>query len=449
MNKFVKIICVLVTLSMIMMVGGCSKSKVSKDNNSDTANTVKDNGNDKQKDEVTKLKLVTISTDETRVNIMENYIKPNSEKELPNFKIEFEPGGGGEDLANKMKTYNAAGDLPDVWYSEASYAPPIIEVGNQLDLTPYITKDGFIDKYSVKDALKFKDGKIYALSSGSDTFFTPRIFYNKKIFQENGIEIPETFDELIEVCKTLRSKDIVPVTTMGKGGWAPQLYLFQTMVQIEDPEVMKQLLSNEIDFTNPVIKNGLARIEELAKVGAFPKGIATLDYGPAKEMFVSGKAAMYWMFTWELPSLSEDPNVDFFPWPSDGSKYNRNNVVQYWGSPLGGYAVSATSENIEEAVKLAEFCAMQDAKYFNSQNAPVTLDTGNEITGVSELMSRNLDHFNNAETKIASFMTNAMDAKTSAEFASYGAMLLTGDYSAEQFVKDFNKIWLENTWFDK
>lgn len=442
MKKFQQVMCIVLSLMMVMMFGGCSNSKqVAKDNET----SIKNN---EEKTDPVKLKIVTISTDETRVNIMNDFIKPNSEKEFSNYKIEFEPGGGGEDLANKMKTYNAAGDLPDVWYSEASFAPPIIEVGNQLDLTPYITEDGFIDKYSVKDALKSRDGKIYALSSGSDTFFTPRIFYNKQIFKENGIEIPQTFDELLEVCKILNDKEIIPVTTMGKGGWAPQLYLFQTMVQIEDPDVMTQLLNNETDFTNPVVKNALGRIETLAKSGAFPQGIATLDYGPAKEMFTSGKAAMYWMFTWELPNFSEDPNVDFFPWPSAGPKYDSSKVVQYWGSPINGYAVSAQSENIEEAVKLAEFCATQDALYFNSQNAPVTLDTGVKIEGVSELMQKNLDHFNNADTKIASFLLNAMDARTSAEFASYGAKLLTGEYSSEEFADDFNKIWLENTWFN-
>lgn len=447
MSKISKTVSMILASVMIVSLAACGSSGEEKENNAaQPAETKQEVKNEEKKDPV-KLKLLTISTDESRISIMDNFIKQNYKKELPDVEIEFEPGGGGEDMANKLKTYNASGDMPDVWYSDASFATPIIKVGNQLDLTPYITKDGFIEKYSVKDALKFKDGKIYAIGAGADTFFNPRIFYHKDIFAEHNIQVPETFDELIEVCKKLNSAGVVPVSTMGKGGWAPGLFLFQTMVQIEDPEVMSTLLQNKMDFNNPVIKKALGRIEKLAKEGAFPKGIATLDYGPAKEMFTSKKAAMYWMFSWELPSLTSDPDVDFFLWPSAGSKYNAKDVVQFWGSPISGYAVFANSKNLEAAVKLAEFCAMQDALFFTSQGSPVDLNTGSKLGGVSPLMQKNLDDYNGAKTKISSFYLNAMDAKTNAEFGKLSSNLLTGDYSADQFVKDFNNVWLENTWF--
>jgi raffinose/stachyose/melibiose transport system substrate-binding protein len=400
--------------------------------------------------EKTKLKILVISADENRQKINENYIKVNLAKALPNIDLEIENGGGGDDFYNKVKTYNASGDMPDVWYSDAVTAIPIIGAGNQLDLTAAITKDGFIKKYSVPDALKFNDGKIYTLSSGCDTYFNPRIFYNKAIFAKYNLKEPATFDDLVTICKTLKKNGVAPIAMDGVAGWGPCLGLFQQMVQIEDPQVAQDLLANKTDFTNPVVKNALGRIQTLAKAGAFPDGVTTLDYGPADEMFTSGKSAMFFIFTWELPNLAKDPNVDFFLWPkatADNTKYDPTKVLQFWGSPLNGYAVFAKSKNLDAAVQLCEFCATQDALYFNDQKAPVTLDTGFKLTDVSPLMQKNLDAYAAAPTKIASIWLNCMDAKTATEFGKDTSNLETGEYSVDQFVADFNPVWQANTWF--
>ncbi|MCD9023504.1 extracellular solute-binding protein [Cohnella sp. NL03-T5] len=390
---------------------------------------------------------MTITTDEARNNIMEKFIKPNIEAALPDVEVEFEPGGGGGDFVNKMKTYNASGDLPDVWYGDSTLAPPIMEAGNLLDLTPYVTKDHFIDKYSVPDALKAKDGKVYALSSGSDTYFTPVIYYHVDMFEKAGVQIPKTFDELVKAAQTLKSKGFVPISTPGKGGWSTTVFLFQNMVQIGDPQAMADLVTNKTDFNNPSIKAGLARVEQLAKSGALPEGVANLDYGPAKELFTSKKAAMYMMMTWELPDLAKDPTVDFFPFPAASDKYDSAKVAQFWGAPLNGYSVNAKSKNVEQAVKVAEFLAMADAKYFESTGAPVALKTGNPTGELQPLMKKFLDWYNAVPTKIASYSINAQDAKVAAEFATLGQNLLTGQYTSDQFVKDFDKTWKENTWF--
>lgn len=448
-KRFLSLLICMVLLTGVLLSGCSKKEKETVNSTNDTTTKAAETTAAPAKVETEKIKLtlMTISTDENRTKIMDQFIKPNIEAAFPNVEVTLEPGGGGEDFSNKIKTYNSAGDLPDVWYGVASDATPIIEAGNMLDLTPYITKDDFISKFRIPEALVNTDGAIYTLSSGCDAYFNPRIFYNKQIFADNDIEIPTTFDELLAVIEKLNAKGITPISTPGKGGWAPQLFLFQSMVMIEDPAVMNDLLTNKTDFSNPVVLNALGRIEQLAKAGAFPEGIAGLDYGPANELFTTDKAAMYMMFTWELPNLAKNPNYDFFPWPSASDKFDGNNAIQFWGSPLNGYCVSAKSKHIEEAVALAEFCAMQDALYFNAQNAPCTLITGAEQEVTDPLMIKNLAQYDNADLKLASITLNGMDAKVNAEFASLGAKLLTGDYTAEQFVKDFEATWAGNTFF--
>lgn len=399
--------------------------------------------------EKVKLRLVSISTDDNQTAILNDFIKKNIGTALPNIEVEFEPGGGGEDMANKMKTYNSTGDLPDVWYSTSDYAYPIIAAGNQLELTDYITKDGFIGKYAVPDALKNSKGKIYCISSGADTYFTPRIYYNKKIFADNNVQIPTTWEELIAVCNTFKGAGVTPISLMGKGGWAPQLYLVQTFIQLIDPAIAQQLLTNQTDFNNPVCLEAAKKIEELAKMGAFPDGVANLDYGPSLEMFTSGRSAMFWGFTWEVPNLAKDPNIGLMLWPRLSENVDPATVTQFWGSPTNGYAVNAKSEQVAEAEQLAEFCVAMEAEFYRSKGSNTNLDPGTQVQGKSDLMDKNLEMYNNATTKIATIFLNAMDSKTAAEYGVCGDNLLTGSYSGEQYIADFQKAWAANQFFNQ
>ena len=52
------------------------------------------------------------------------------------------------------------------------------------------------------------DGKIYAVPFASQTQL---VIYNKKIFDENGISEPQTWDELIAAAEKLKAAGIIPI----------------------------------------------------------------------------------------------------------------------------------------------------------------------------------------------------------------------------------------------
>ncbi|MFI3213488.1 MAG: extracellular solute-binding protein [Eubacteriales bacterium] len=450
-----KLISTLLALSLVATaLAGCGGteeatediSSTSSESSSEVAST------ESSSDEKITLRLMTISTDGNQTTILNDYILKNIEEAFPNVELEYEPGGGGDDNANKLKTYNASGDLPDVWYSTADSAGAILSAGNMQDLTQYITDDGFIDKYAVPEALQYNDGSIYTITSGADTYFTPRIFYNKEMFEEYGLEEPTTYDELLEICVTLKENGEVPMSIAGQGGWAPQLFLMQTMIQMEDPQVAIDILSNTGDFDNQVVVNAANRISEMAQIGAFPDGVTNLSYTNSREMFTTGRAAMFGGFSWEVSGFAEleDFTVDMCMWPSASEGVVVEDTTQYWGSPLNGYAVNPNSENLEMAVKLAEFCVEQEAEFYATQGNVLNIETegASDSSEMSSLMEKNIELYNGAEQKIASIMLNCMDTKVATEFATYGSNLLTGEYSGEDFAKEFNAVWEENTYFD-
>lgn len=51
------------------------------------------------------------------------------------------------------------------------------------------------------------------------------VFYNKKVFEDNGLKVPETYEDFLTVCDTLKSKGITPVA-LGARITGPPIMLF-------------------------------------------------------------------------------------------------------------------------------------------------------------------------------------------------------------------------------
>jgi len=444
MIKLTKIASIVLSVSMVVSLAACGGTAKTDDTAKATDTATASEAAPAEK---VKLKFLSLSSDENRNNIREKYIKVNVEKEMPNVEVEYDLGGGGDDYANKLKAYNASGDMPDVWFSEQNLSSVVVAAGNALDLAPYVQKTGFDKKFTIKEVIApDANGKIYCVQPGADQYATPRLWYHKDIFTKNNVQVPKTFDELVKVCETLKGKGIVPISIVGKGGWTPNLHMLQTMIMAEDPQVAVDLVNNKTDFSNPVVKNALGRIQKLVQVGAFAQGVTNIDYGPAVEMYTSNKSAMLAMFSWELTNLEKaSPDTDFITWPSAKAGVDANASIQFWGAPLSGYLVSSKTKNPEVAAQFAMFCATQDALFYNTENkAKTALDTGVKIEGLSPLAQKNLDQFTAATLKIPSLWAATFSTKMSAEITTLDSNLLTGEYSPDDFIKAINPVWAEN-----
>lgn len=394
-----------------------------------------------------KILFLSISDSNVREKIRKDYIEANLEKELPFIELEYDLGGGGQEYANRLKIYNSSGNMPDVWFSEQNLSTVVIDSGNALDLAPYIYKWGFDKKFTDKDFLApDKNGRIYSVQSGNDRFTSPRLWYHKNIFEKYGLQVPDTYDQLLEVCQRLKENGIVPISIIGRDGWTVNLHLLQTMIMAEDPQVAVDMVNGDTDFNNPVVKRALERIVKLVQVGAFPENVASLDYEPAINLYTSGEAAMLSAFSWELKRLEKlSPDTDFIPWPSVNGGTDNTKAVQYWGAPLSGYMVWAKTENPEAAARFAMYCATQDALFYNIENkSPTMLDTGVKIDNLSALAKKDLVQLDQAHIKVPSIWSAAFNTRVSAEISVQNSKLLTGKYSPDEYIKVINPVWLEN-----
>ncbi|MFD0049616.1 ABC transporter substrate-binding protein [Actinomycetes bacterium NPDC127524] len=192
-----------------------------------------------------------------------------------------------------MKTRLIGGQGPDVFYLDASEAPGLIDTGVLEPLNKYEDKkfdEGDFEKPLLKAFQK--DGKTYGFPKGYSTL---ALFYNKKMLNDAGVEVPKTWEELQAASKKL---------TKGK-----EVYGFG-----QNPELARTYFIGESNG-GKVIKDNKANFSDPKVVSAFQPYIdqhlkdksaaqpSEVGAGWTGEMFGQGKAAMVLEGNWTIPYL--------------------------------------------------------------------------------------------------------------------------------------------------
>ncbi|WP_027408401.1 ABC transporter substrate-binding protein [Anoxybacteroides tepidamans] len=223
------------------------------------------------------------------------------EKKHPNIKVKYEVIS--DQYMDVIKTRLVGGEGPDVFYLDAFEAPALIKTGVLEPLDHYVTDDFDINDFEkpLLDAFKGEDGKIYGFPKDYSTL---ALFYNKKMFQEAGLEVPKTWDELREAAKKL---------TKGKKvygfGVAPEL---ARLYYIAESKGGKVVTDNKASFADPKVVEALQPIVDMHlkdKSAAQPSEVGA---GWGGEMFGQGKAAMVIEGNWAIPFLKDTfPNLEY------------------------------------------------------------------------------------------------------------------------------------------
>lgn len=238
---------------------------------------------------------------------------------------------GANDYSTLQNTRIAAGDVdivttngpfdlypPD--YTKGCELPAWathVENGSYLDITnePFIAN---WDPNMIKNAVTFK-GKVYGLDVGTVGF--NGLFYNKKLFEENGFKEPGTWAEFVEICKTLKAKGISPITLGMKDGWPLDAIAVSGIVGANEAdmnEFVKGLWTGTRKFTDEKTMKIWNRMAEF--VSFLEPNVQAVTYGDAPGRLVAGKAAMLYDGTWNAGAIAGlDPNFTFgyFPVPGD------------------------------------------------------------------------------------------------------------------------------------
>lgn len=289
-------------------------------------------------------------------SLIDSYMKENA-----NVKVEVE-ALQDEPYKQKFKAYAASNEVPDLFmtWGNPGFFKPIMEAGYAAELN----KDDYKDYNFIKNSLDAfsNNGKLYGLPRNTDFMV---LYYNKDIFEKNGVKVPTTIDELIQATKDFRAKGITPSSTNGKDKWAISL-LYQDLVLKEggNQQLIYDALHGKVKFAeDPILKKAAEDFKALMDAGFFQDSFTSADYGTANNMFAQEKAAMYYMGSWEVSMATNKDFSDAFKQHVDIVKFpvgKDGKATDLVGWNGGGYAVSANSKVKSEAIKLLNYMMKPD-----------------------------------------------------------------------------------------
>lgn len=275
------------------------------------------------------------------------------EKQHTNIKVKFKPfksteyntilsnsltAGTGVDIV-QLRPYSGTTSIAD-----AGYLLPIDDVKGVQEIPK-----------AYLDAARGSDQKVYGVPLSINSAV---IFYNKKVFEDNGLQPPQTWDELIYVSQALQAKGIVPIAQAGKAAYL--LSIAHSVIGTSSyggNEYVDKLLTGEVNFNDPAFKESIQHMQELAPF--FPPDFIGIDDKDAQALFYTGKAAMYINGSYRLETFEkQSPDLPIDILPGLAKEKGGDTPMINWVD--GSYGIAKATKHPEEAKIFMEFLASKE-----------------------------------------------------------------------------------------
>ena len=337
----------------------------------------------------------------------------------PDVIIEME-AISNEPYKDKLRVILGGDNAPDLFFTwDGDYVARLAEAGAIMDMTPYLQAEPELYASFNQGLLTTGqvDGKQYGVPVRTCVNF---FLYNKEIFAENGItEIPETWDEFLEICETLKSNGVTPLALGNAEAWPLLHYVSALNLRLVPEQTFNDdyyLVKGE--FTDPNYIRALQTVLDLYNNGYFMDGANSTPMAAAREMFNAGRTAMIHDQVGSFKSYYYDSmggdSWDIFPMPAfEGAEGNSDMMVGW----IDQFVMSSSCQNPEAVIDFLKF-------FYNEENQKkMTEQLGfvSTITSVSEDTSFNpCDQINTAMDIInqCSGFTCTIDLEMNASVAS-------------------------------
>ena len=267
-----------------------------------------------------------------------------------------------------LKSLFSGGTPPDIYFQWGKHlVGEYQEAGYAADLTDELDKDNWQDRFDPTVWLSAAyEGRIYLVPTSID--LSSVIWYNKTIFEQNGLEPPATWTEFMTICKTLKENGIVPICFGNKDLWPVANWAAHLISRVAGEQLYDDVLSMRpgAKFANEAFVRGLGMIEEMARAGYFNEGLNGMSDMEAIMLFFQGRAAMHpiggWIINHAKKAAPEGFEYDAFKMPAvEGGAGDQTSILQL----ASGYMVYRDTRHFGEAVEFLRYLtSLEVAKRF-------------------------------------------------------------------------------------
>ncbi|MEQ9690969.1 MAG: extracellular solute-binding protein [Bauldia litoralis] len=227
--------------------------------------------------------------------------------------------GGGFPIRNAVELALTSGEAPDVFYSWPSGAglTTYANAGYLADLTPYADKydwwarlpDWAVERNSF-------DGKLYAYPWEQDLEY---VYYNTALFEELGIDVPKSFEDVLAWCDTASEAGKIPIALGNQDLWPAVNMWTDVTALVGGRQVGLDLLQDRQDWSSAEPKNALDKILQMVEHDCFSPGFNGTSYNDSLLQFYSEQATAIWTGTWVIHTVVEnmpEDKLDIFYMPA-------------------------------------------------------------------------------------------------------------------------------------
>ncbi|TAM67576.1 MAG: extracellular solute-binding protein [Microbacteriaceae bacterium] len=302
------------------------------------------------------------------ITMVNKYSDPSTSKYFPAMAAAFEklhPGvkvniqqESDQGYKDKIKVLASSNSIPDIYFVWAgSYAKQYVDAGFAMNLTSQIGPGTAWNKTLAPSAVKagVYNGKNYGIPIDLDAKF---MVYNKKIFADNGITVPKTFEELLSTCQTLKNKGITPINFGNVDGWPALHYVTQlNAYDVPATTLNSDYTSAQGKFTDPGYVKALTQFKELlTQCTPTPTASNGINHTDAQVGFAADKSAMMYL-EWVEFGLLDNTQLakdgwSFFQLPAASDAAGSTTTLE--GAP-DEFLINPKSKNPALAVAFMKF----------------------------------------------------------------------------------------------
>jgi raffinose/stachyose/melibiose transport system substrate-binding protein len=350
----------------------------------------------------------------------------------------------------KYETLAAANQLPDLFDTDATpFAQKLAQQGRMIDVDKLLKDLGLYDSYrpNALNYQRFDDGSLYMVPMQFELEF---FWYNKALFQEAGVSVPQSLDDLPAMCAKLRAVGITPIAIDGQDQWPLERYVSYQPFRTAGPSYVQNLKSAHAKFADAPGEKMAGWLQQLGTNKCFEDGFASEGYADAQNLFTSGKAAIYNIGTWELSSLATDKlpaamgnNIDFFRLPAaSGSATASNEYVA-----TSGIGMAVNAKTFDPLVKdFLKFALTKYPTYYAATGAlsPTTNALTTVPANATPLYQKALDQAKDLGQAICFPWDTQLDPTTNTMLQQEQTLLAQGNITADQFVSTMDNTLAQN-----
>lgn len=261
------------------------------------------------------LNLVHYLTETAKLQALDDMVA-GFEAEYPGVKVNLE-STSMDNYQDVIKLKISTGDAPDIIFGSCKVYSDLV----QADCIENLAGQEFVERIA--------EGSLPNVVIDEGVYGVPLdqmanvVFYNKDYFEQYDIQVPRTYDEFIQACKTLEENGITPLAagyqdTIALGA---NIYtLFYGAKYLECETYASELMNGASAHDYPSMHAALEQWREVMQYQN--KDQKTIDTDRAEQLFANGETGMIIIGTWGLGAImnyNPDGNYGGFMYPSENN----------------------------------------------------------------------------------------------------------------------------------